>query len=67
MSSESEVQLYTIAQVAELLGLSTRTIYRWIKAGRLPIVRLGRRVRIRHGDVVAFIEANQERHTPDEA
>lgn len=67
MSSESEVQLYTIAQVADLLGLSTRTIYRWIKAGRLPIVRLGRRVRIRHGDVVALIEQNQERHTPDEA
>lgn len=67
MVPDSEVRLYTIAQVADLLSMSTRTVYRWIKAGKLPIVRLGRRVRIRHGDVVALIEQHQERCVPEEA
>jgi excisionase family DNA binding protein len=67
MVPDSEIRLYTIAQVADLLSMSTRTVYRWIKAGKLPIVRLGRRVRIRHGDVVALIEQHQERCVPEEA
>ena len=67
MLPDSEIRLYTIAQVADLLSMSTRTVYRWIKAGKLPIVRLGRRVRIRHGDVVALIEQHQERCVPEEA
>ena len=67
MVPDSEIRLYTIAQVADLLSMSTRTVYRWIKAGKLPIVRLGRRVRIRHGDVVALIEQHQERCAPEEA
>lgn len=67
MVPDSEIRLYTITQVADLLSMSTRTVYRWIKAGKLPIVRLGRRVRIRHGDVVALIEQHQERCVPEEA
>jgi excisionase family DNA binding protein len=32
----------TKAQVAELLGVSKRTVQRWIASGRLRAVRLGR-------------------------
>jgi len=37
----------TAAQVGEELGVSTRTVLRWIDAGALPAVRLpGGRVRV---------------------
>ena len=42
----------TIAQAAALLGLSRVTIWRWIREGRIPAVRLGHRtVRIKRADL----------------
>lgn len=52
----------TVAEVAELLRLNQQTIRNWIDAGRLPAVRLGRRVRIRQSDLDALVGA----HTPAE-
>jgi excisionase family DNA binding protein len=34
------------AEAAEMLGVAERTVRRWIAAGRLPVVRVGRTVRI---------------------
>ena len=39
-------QLLTVDQLAELWQVSPRTVRRMIADGRLPIVRLGRAVRI---------------------
>ena len=35
------VELLTIAQVAEWAKVSTKTIYRWINAGQIPVVKFG--------------------------
>lgn len=35
---------FTVSQVAEMLGISEPAIYRHISAGRIKVVRLGRRV-----------------------
>jgi len=37
------VELLTIAQVAEWAKVSTKTIYRWIDAGQIPVVKFGNR------------------------
>lgn len=37
-------RLVSLAEAAEILGLSTKTIRRYIAAGELDAVRLGRRV-----------------------
>jgi len=43
-------------QVAEELGVSRMTLWRWIKSGRLPVYRIGREVLVaRH--TVAKIKA----------
>jgi PAS domain S-box-containing protein/excisionase family DNA binding protein len=43
---------FSISQVAGLLGVSRMTVWRWIRAGRLPVVRLGHRTtRIRREDL----------------
>jgi excisionase family DNA binding protein len=39
--------LLTAARVAEILNVSLRTVRRLIKDGKLPIVHVGRTVRIR--------------------
>lgn len=42
-------------QVADRLNLSVRSVRRMIKDGRLPVVRLGRSVRIRPETLAAII------------
>jgi excisionase family DNA binding protein len=46
-----ELELLTPDQVADLLQVSRLTVYRFITAGRLPSIRIGRRLRIRSRDV----------------
>ena len=43
-------------QVAELLNVSTKTISRLIAKGELPIIQIGRNIRIKKSDVFEFVE-----------
>ncbi len=40
----------TVAEIAATLRLNQQTIRNWIDQGRLPAVRIGRRVRIKRSD-----------------
>lgn len=42
---------------ARYLGLTVRTVYRFIDDGQLPAYRFGRVIRLKPSDVEAFIEA----------
>lgn len=42
---------------AKMLGITTRTLYRFIDDGRLPAYRLGRVIRLQRTDVDGFIES----------
>ncbi len=47
------VELLTIPQVAKWARVSTKTIYRWIEGGKIPVVRFGQRTyRIPAGAVI---------------
>jgi excisionase family DNA binding protein len=48
---------YTPEEVAEELRVTRRTIYSWLKSGRLPGVRVGRGWRIRAQDLEAVPES----------
>lgn len=41
-----DVRFLTVAEVADMMRVSTMTIYRMVKAGELPAVRFGRSYRI---------------------
>ena len=45
---------YTVAQVAERLKVSQRSVRRWIADGRLSVHRFGRTVRIAETDLLEF-------------
>ncbi len=53
----SRPRLLTPNEVAELLRVSSMTVYRLIKAGDLPAARIGKSFRIREADVDAYLQA----------
>ena len=36
-------RLLSVSEAAALLGVSIHTVYAWVSAGRIPLVKLGRR------------------------
>ncbi len=59
MASAVPYDLLTPREVAEVMRVSTMTVYRLIKSGELPAIRVGKHLRIRGGDVVKFLDARR--------
>jgi len=53
--SFSNSRFLTVQEVADLVRVSTMTVYRLIKAGDLPAVRVGRSFRVREQDVDVYL------------
>jgi excisionase family DNA binding protein len=49
--------LLTVAEVAQVLRVSNMTVYRLIKAGEMPALRVGKNYRIRESELEAFLSA----------
>ena len=57
MESWSEIdQLLTVAEVADCLKLSVRSVRRLIARNQLSVIRIGRSVRVRLEDLNSFID-----------
>ncbi|WP_171096377.1 helix-turn-helix domain-containing protein [Ruegeria sp. HKCCD9179] len=55
----TDVQLgtmLTVEIVADRMGISERTVFRWIKTGRLKAFRMGRVLRIPEAELIDFID-----------
>jgi excisionase family DNA binding protein len=55
--SFAKARFLTVQEVADLMRVSSMTIYRLIKAGELPAVRVGRSFRVRDIDVNTYLES----------
>jgi len=53
--------LLDIKEVSELLSIKQSTLRAWIFAGKLPVVRLGRLVRIRESALADWIKSQEGR------
>ena len=51
----------TTEEVLEYLQVNLRTVYRLIKAGKIPAVRVGRQWRFRKADIDAWLESQRPR------
>ena len=47
----------TVQEVAQLMRVSSMTVYRLIRAGDLPAVRVGRSFRVRDVDVDGYLQS----------
>ncbi|MCC6682854.1 MAG: helix-turn-helix domain-containing protein [Phycisphaeraceae bacterium] len=57
MTAEAKQLLVNVAQVAELLGLSERTVWRLVSTGEIPgPIRLGRSCRWSRKVIEMFVE-----------
>ena len=54
-SGAARGQLLTVAEVAGVLRVSNMTVYRLIKAGELPALRIGKNYRIRRDDLDEYL------------
>jgi len=57
MANQERNRFMTVAEVAGLMRVSTMTVYRLIKAGDLPAVRVGKSYRIRETDVDTYLSS----------
>lgn len=51
-----EIRLYTLEEVQGILKLSRRTLYNYIKDGKLPAVKIGKYWRVNHEDLQEFVK-----------
>jgi excisionase family DNA binding protein len=58
---DDQIKFFTIAELAERLSVSTRTVRRWIEAGDLVVHRLGSVVRIAEDDLRTFLAVHRDR------
>lgn len=54
-SNKAQTVLLSAEAVADLLSVSIRTVRRMIATGDIPVVRIGRAVRVRRVDIEALI------------
>jgi excisionase family DNA binding protein len=58
-------RLLTVAEVAELLRLSVRSVRRLIAEKQLRVVRVGRSVRVRPEDLKSFLDTSGQERSRD--
>lgn len=51
--------LHDISTAADMLGIGRTTVYEEIKAGRISIVKIGRRTMIKHSELERFVAVLQ--------
>ncbi len=52
----------TVKEVAELLGVQRLTVYRWIKAGKLRVIRLpSGYIRVPDEELMRILEVKEEK------
>ena len=52
------VELLTVSEVADLVRVSTMTVYRWVDDETLPSVKIGGTIRFHRSDIEAILAAD---------
>lgn len=53
------IRWLSTAEAAKTLGITARTLYRFIDEGHLTAYRIGRVIRLQESDITQFIEASR--------
>lgn len=51
----ADIKVYTLDEVAEILKVTKRTLYNYVKAGKLPAVKMGKYWRVSEESLQSFI------------
>ena len=61
----ADIKVYTTEEALEVLKVTKRTLYRYIKAGQIKAIRLGREYRITEDALRDFLEHGTEENYLD--
>jgi excisionase family DNA binding protein len=56
----ADSRLLTVKDVAEICGVSLRSVRRWIASGELHVYRLGRQLRVSEADLATFLKLRRQ-------
>jgi excisionase family DNA binding protein len=59
MASSADIEWLSTQEAARRLGITSRTLYRFVDQGEIPAYRMGRVIRLQGSDVAAFIERSR--------
>ncbi len=59
MASSADIEWLSTQEASRRLGVTTRTLYRFVDQGDLAAYRMGRVIRVKATDVDAFIESSR--------
>ena len=51
-----EIKVYTLEEIADILKVTRRTLYTYIKAGKLDAVKVGRYWRVKEDALKKFLD-----------
>lgn len=51
--------MLSVKETADLFGVTKRTVFRWIKSGKMKSVKIGRTVRIKKSEIKRVIEEGE--------
>jgi excisionase family DNA binding protein len=56
------LQLLSVSEIGELLGMGRSWVYQQIKSGEIPSVQLGGSVKVKREDLEEYIDSNHRRY-----
>lgn len=56
----NEIKVYTLEEIAELLHITRRTLYTYVKEGKLKAVKVGKYWRVTEKNLEAFLSKGTE-------
>jgi excisionase family DNA binding protein len=59
MAPSADIEWLSTQEAARRLGITTRTLYRFVDQGELPAYRMGRVIRLQATDVDRFIDGSR--------
>jgi len=60
MASKEPIRVYTLDEVAEVLKITRRTLYTYVKEGKLKAVKIGREWRVSETALQDFLNKGTE-------
>lgn len=55
-----DIEVYTLKEIEDLLQVTRRTLYNWIKDGKLKAFRIGKEWRVRKEELDRFTQTGTE-------
>jgi excisionase family DNA binding protein len=59
MPTSADIEWLSTQEASRRLGITTRTLYRFVDQGDLPAYRMGRVIRLKATDIDTFIEGSR--------